>query len=105
MVDTSLPTQNWGQGINDCDNNGVYDPDELLTNTQVDENSDGIPDNCQTCPWDCAQPPDNEVGIEEFLAVLGGWGQPGPCDFDGDGQVGIEEFLKVLGVWGPCPEP
>ena len=54
------------------------------------------------CPWDCVGD-DGEIGIDEFLAVLGGWGGPGPCDFDGDGTIGILEFLKVLGVWGPCP--
>ncbi len=53
------------------------------------------------CPWDCANG-DGQVGIEEFLAVLGTWGQAdAPCDFDGDG-VGITDFLKVLGLWGPC---
>ena len=54
------------------------------------------------CPWDCIGD-DGIVGIAEFLAVLGTWGQTGvPCDFDGDG-VGITDFLKVLGVWGVCP--
>ncbi len=54
------------------------------------------------CPWDCVND-DGEIGIDEFLAVLGSWGQVGvPCDFDGGG-VGINEFLKVLGLWGSCP--
>ncbi len=54
------------------------------------------------CPWDCVNG-DGEIGIDEFLAVLGTWGEVGvPCDFDGDG-VGINDFLKVLGLWGPCP--
>ncbi len=49
---------------------------------------------------------DGEVGIDEFLAVIGLWGDghvDEPCDFNGDGSIGIDEFLKVLGVWGPCP--
>ncbi len=55
------------------------------------------------CPWDCGEPADGMVGIEDFLAVLGTWGQTGaPCDFDGNG-VGINDFLKILGLWGPCP--
>ncbi len=54
------------------------------------------------CPWDCSNG-DGEVGIHDFLAVLGTWGQVGaPCDFDGNG-VGINDFLKILGNWGPCP--
>ncbi len=54
------------------------------------------------CPWDCING-DGEIGIDEFLAVLGSWGQTGvPCDVDGGG-VGITDFLKVLGLWGACP--
>jgi hypothetical protein len=54
------------------------------------------------CPWDCGDG-DGEVGIVDFLAMLAGWGLPGPCDFDGDAQVGITDFLALLGSWGPCP--
>ena len=56
------------------------------------------------CPWDCAGFP-GIVSIDEFLAVIGTWGQSGvPCDYDGGG-VGITDFLTVLGRWGPCPIP
>ncbi len=30
---------------------------------------------------------------------------PHPADLDGDGEVGINDFLMLLGLWGPCPEP
>ncbi len=56
----------------------------------------------KTCIWDCVGN-DGVIGIDEFLAILGTWGSPGPCDYDGSGAVGIEEFLKVLGTWGNCP--
>ncbi len=57
------------------------------------------------CPWDCGQPPDKDVGIADFLAVIGTWGIVGvPCDFDGGG-VGINDFLALIGNWGPCPAP
>ncbi len=56
----------------------------------------------EPCVWDCVGN-DGVIGIEEFLAVLGTWGEVGaPCDYDGDG-VGITDFLKVLGLWGACP--
>ncbi len=58
-----------------------------------------------SCPWDFDPPGgDGEVGITEFLILLGSWGTfpGGPPDFDGGG-VGITDFLKVLGTWGPCP--
>ncbi|MCH7799021.1 MAG: 4Fe-4S dicluster domain-containing protein [Planctomycetes bacterium] len=39
------------------------------------------------------------------LALLGAWGTDpgGPPDFDGDGDVGIVDFLELLGHWGLCP--
>lgn len=47
---------------------------------------------------------DGEVGIGDFLAIIGLWG---PCtetcclaDLDLDGTIGIIDFLFVLGNWG-----
>ncbi len=59
----------------------------------------------EPCPWDCADPPNKIVDVVDFLALLGGWGLPGPCDFDGNGAVDVVDFLKLLGQWGPCPAP
>ena len=49
---------------------------------------------------------DGIVGIEDFLIVLGSWGDcPRPCppycpaDFDEDCEVGINDFLIVIGNW------
>jgi hypothetical protein len=53
------------------------------------------------CPWDCGDGV-GTVGIVDFLAMLAGWGLPGPCDFDGDAQVGITDFLLLLANWGSC---
>ncbi len=70
--------------------------------TEVDHPTLIVEYSVAACPWDCVGD-DGEIGIDEFLAVLGSWGQVGvPCDFDGDG-VGITDFLKVLGLWGTCP--
>ncbi len=55
------------------------------------------------CPWDCANS-DRTIDILDFLALLAGWGFPGPCDFDGDGAVDINDFLKLLAHWGVPPE-
>ncbi len=60
-------------------------------------------ENPVTCPWDCALPPDGVIDVVDFLALLGGWGFPGPCDFDGINGVDVVDFLKLLGAWGPCP--
>ncbi len=61
------------------------------------------PQAISVCPWDCAQPPDGEVGINDFLELLAQWGSPGSCDIDGGGGVGINDFLALLANWGPCP--
>ena len=57
----------------------------------------------RSCPWDLDG--DGDVGITDFLDLLGAWGpNPGhPADFDGDDIVGITDFLELLGNWGPCP--
>ena len=55
------------------------------------------------CPWDLDG--DGEIGITDFLTLLGLWGTApgGPPDFDGDLEVGITDFLELLAHWGPCP--
>jgi hypothetical protein len=64
--------------------------------------ADGVPDACNTCPWDMDG---GGVGITDFLSVLSAWGSNpgGPPDFDGNGSVGITDFLEILSHWGPCP--
>jgi hypothetical protein len=55
------------------------------------------------CP--CDLDGDGDVGVTDFLALLGSWGpNPGhPADLDGDGAVGVTDFLSLLARWGPCP--
>jgi len=55
------------------------------------------------CPWDCNEPPDGLVGVQDFLAMLAQWGGPGSCDFDGNDVVNVGDFLVMLAQWGPCP--
>jgi glucose/arabinose dehydrogenase len=49
---------------------------------------------------------DGEVGVTDFLILLGSWGPcdvPSACpaDLDGDGDVGVTDFLILLANWGP----
>ncbi len=62
-----------------------------------------VVDYVVSCPADLNL--DCDVGILDFLALLGAWGTDpgGPPDFDGDGDVGITDFLTLLANWGPCP--
>ncbi len=70
----------------------------------VSFNTKGPSDVLVDCPEDCGNG-DGVIGIEDFLAVLGTWGQSGvDCDFvDPPAGVGIEEFLAIIGLWGACP--
>ena len=58
------------------------------------------------CPWDLDG--DGNVGVSDFLALLGAWGTcpdppvECPADFDGDGSVGVSDLLALLANWGPC---
>lgn len=47
---------------------------------------------------------DGEVGLDELLGVLVGWGFCPSCaaDLDGDDEVGLPDLLEVLAAWGPC---
>jgi len=80
-----------------------------LLSVDVTDNGDPSPQVCGVavtpCPWDCQAVPDQNVGINDFLDLLGQWSQVGtPCDFgDGPPGVGVEDFLSLLGHWGPCP--
>jgi hypothetical protein len=55
------------------------------------------------CPWDCGNE-DGNVGVNDFLVMIAGWGGPGSCDFDGGGVINVADFLELLANWGPCPE-
>jgi hypothetical protein len=62
------------------------------------------------CPWDIASedagpPPDGDVGINDFLRLLGDWGSCPGCgaDFDCNLVVDTVDFLALNGNWGPCP--
>jgi len=55
-------------------------------------------EDCQTCPADAPCPPG-------LLCDAGACvDPPGDCseDLNGDGEVGIQDFLQLLGAWGPC---
>ncbi len=99
--------QHFDIAINDGDN--FYYPDDVpRSNALADalhDASDHLPvvvDYVVSCPADLNL--DGDVGIVDFLALLGAWGpNPGhPADLDGDGTVGITDFLDLLAAWGPC---
>jgi hypothetical protein len=53
---------------------------------------------------------DGEVGIDDLLAVVNGWGgcqDPCPPHCDGDANrdcsIDINDVLAIVNTWGPCP--
>jgi len=75
-----------------------------LDTHHVDDVCIGLEADCpevSACPWDLDDTGD--VGVTDFLILLGTWGEVDvPADFDGGG-VGVTDFLILLGNWGPCP--
>ena len=59
------------------------------------------------CACDCASPPNGEVDVVDFLAMLSEWGGPGVCDCapPPNGVVDVQDFLHMLAAWGPCERP
>ena len=87
---------------------GTFGNNYLLCLTIVDDGVavDPVCPPGNPCPWDFDG--SGDVGVSDFLDLLGNWGAcppKGDCpwDFDGSGDVGVSDFLDLLGNWGPCP--
>ena len=92
----------WDDPLDDCDEDGQLDLLELLQGTQVDEDGDGIPDDCQLCPSDING--DDQVGVDDLLVVIADWGPCTGCDGDlnNDTMVDVNDLLAIIAAWGPC---
>ncbi len=86
----------------DCDEDGVGDVCELLDGTQVDEDGNGVPDDCQTEPCSPDMDGTGVVDIEDLLLFMAAWGTE-DADLNGDGTPDINDLLVLMGMWGACP--
>ena len=93
--------------INDCNNNGSSDLQDIFEGVSVDTNGNGIPDECDTCLGDANA--DLVVDINDFSLLLINWGPcAAPCmtDFDNSGTVGLGDFTILLTQFGQiCDTP
>lgn len=82
----------------DCNANGVLDLTDIITGGSLDDNANGIPDECETV-GDLNG--DGVVGIIDLLILLSNWGpcKGCPADLDGDGNVGIFDLLILVSNW------
>jgi hypothetical protein len=93
----------------DCNRNGVWDLVEIIDGVVLDDNFNGVPDECEpTCDPDLNGT--HGVDMDDLLWVLNSWGQcspaPNPCgaDINADRIVGIDDLLVIVnGIWGDCP--
>ncbi|MEE2906860.1 MAG: hypothetical protein VX527_03415 [Planctomycetota bacterium] len=85
----------------DCNLNDTCDELDIASGTSQDQNSNGVPDECE-CPDTNS---DGVVDASDVLAVIAAWGDCKPdddCpeDVDSDGTVGVNDILLVIGEWG-----
>ncbi len=91
-----------GPASADCNGNSIPDECEIAAGTAIDNDGNGLIDACECAAADLDN--SGDVGITDFLALLGAWGTDpgGPPDLNGDGDVGIEDLLALLAQWGEC---
>jgi len=92
--------------LDDCNENGILDSDDIASGRSQDANENGIPDECeQGCPEDLNG--DLFVGQEDLGILLADWNCTGgdcPGDIDGDGDTDQEDLGMLLALFGqPCP--
>lgn len=84
----------------DCNLNGVSDLSDISTGTSLDQNGDGVPDECG-CNADLTG--DGIVGGADLAQALSRWGSCAiacPEDLTGDGAVAADDLALVLSSWG-----
>ena len=87
----------------DCNENNTHDILEILLGQAIDDDNDGVIDDCQGCTGDLDG--DSTIGVTEILAIIEAWGPciDCPADIDQNGVVNVTDLLYIVANWGPCP--
>ena len=123
------PTLRRDQAFEDCNANGIHDPDELAADPDLDCNENGILDECDIaagrstddngngipdeCEDDCVGDVDgdNDVDLADLARLLGAYGTcqgdeyyDSAADLDGDACVNLSDLAMLLGNYGTICE-
>ena len=93
----------WDDLKTDCNANGVWDVKDLLLGTSLDQDGDGIPDECTICLGDLNL--DGRVDVDDLLTIISfEWGCSADClgDLDTSGVVDAVDVLYMIALWGSC---
>jgi hypothetical protein len=74
-----------------------------ITRASLDENGNGVPDECEGVPGDTNG--DGAVDVADVVVVILAWGpcppaEPCTADLDGNGQVDVNDLVLVILNWG-----
>lgn len=90
----------------DCNCNDLPDGCDIASGDSLDNNKDGIPDECEgcgVCPTDTDK--DCVTAAFDLAQLLGQWGpiDPGNClDANADFFIDAFDLATLLGTWGEC---
>ena len=86
----------------DCNRNCISDYQDIEDGFSLDENNNGIPDECD-CFGDITG--DGSVNVSDIVALITEWGSTESiiCDLDGNGVVGVTDIIVFMSTcWGSC---
>ena len=85
----------------DCNGNGSPDVRDIALGTSLDDDGDGVPDECvPECPADLDG--NGTVDGADLAHLLGFWSIDGDADLDGNGVIDGADLAILLGAWGDC---
>jgi hypothetical protein len=88
------PTLRRDQAFEDCNGNGIHDPDEIAANPDLDCDENGIPDECDIAAGRADD--ENGNGVPDACE------DDCPGDLDGDHDVDLADLARLLAAYGAC---
>ena len=85
----------------DCNRNCIPDDQDINDATSLDENDNGIPDECE-CLSDING--DGVLDVNDIMTIIMNWGSTNAplCDLNGDGVVEVNDLIILISAWGSC---